>query len=40
MKIYFEGEKDAEAFLRLCKIISKVIEENEKFGKARLMNDL
>jgi hypothetical protein len=31
IKIHFEEEKDAEAFLNLCKIIAKVIEENEKF---------
>jgi hypothetical protein len=31
MKIYFEDEKDAKAFLKLCKLIAYVIEENEKF---------
>jgi hypothetical protein len=31
IKIRFEEEKDAETFLELCKIIAKVIEENEKF---------
>jgi hypothetical protein len=34
MKIYFEDEKDTYAFLDLCKIIAKVMEESEKF-KAR-----
>ena len=33
MKIYFEDDKDTENFLNLCKIIAKVIEENEKFKK-------
>jgi hypothetical protein len=31
MRICFEDEKDTYAFLNLCKIIAKVIEENEKF---------
>lgn len=31
MKIYFEDENDAEAFLKLCRIVTKVMEENEKF---------
>jgi hypothetical protein len=31
MKIYFEDEKDAEGFLKLCHIIGKVMEENKKF---------
>jgi len=31
MKIYFEDKKDAEAFLRLCRIIGNIMEENEKF---------
>jgi len=33
MRIYFEDEKDTCAFLKLRKIITKVIEENEKFRK-------
>jgi hypothetical protein len=31
MKVYFEDEADAEAFLKLCKLVAYVMEENEKF---------
>jgi hypothetical protein len=31
MRVYFESNKDTKSFLNLCKIITKVIEENEKF---------
>jgi hypothetical protein len=31
MKIYFEDRKDAYAFLKLCKLVAYVLEENEKF---------
>jgi hypothetical protein len=30
IKIRFEEEKDAEAFLELCKTIAKVLDESEK----------
>jgi len=33
MEIYFKDEKDAYAFLELCRIITKVIDENEKLRK-------
>jgi hypothetical protein len=33
MKIYFED--DEKAFLRLCHIIGKVLEENEKFNNQK-----
>lgn len=33
MKILFED--DEKAFLNLCKIIAKVIEENEKFNSQK-----
>jgi hypothetical protein len=31
MRVYFEDRKDAYAFLRLCRLIGKILEENEKF---------
>jgi hypothetical protein len=33
MKIIFENEKDAYAFLELCRIIAKVSNEVEKINK-------
>jgi len=33
MIAYFEDEHDSETFLRLCKLIAYVLEENEKFKK-------
>jgi len=33
MRIYFEDESDAKVFLKICRIIGRIIEENEKFGK-------
>jgi hypothetical protein len=35
MRVYFEGEADAHAFLRLCKLVAYVTEENEKFRKLK-----
>jgi len=32
MKIIFEDEHDEKLFLEMCRIITRVIEENEKFG--------
>jgi hypothetical protein len=31
MKVYFEN--DEKAFLKMCRLIGKVIEENEKFRR-------
>jgi len=31
MEILFESEEDDEVFLRLCKLLACVMEENEKF---------
>jgi hypothetical protein len=35
MRVYFEDRKDAYAFLRLCRMIAFVLEENEKFKNFR-----
>lgn len=31
MRVYFEDKNDAYAFLKLCKLVAYVMEENEKF---------
>jgi hypothetical protein len=38
MKIYFEDREDAYSFLKLCRLIAYVLEENEKHGKWVLLN--
>jgi len=33
MIVYFEDRKDAKDFLKLCKLVAYVLEENEKFKR-------
>jgi hypothetical protein len=33
MRIYFESNKETKTFLILCRLIGKIIEENEKLRK-------
>lgn len=40
MRIYFEEGKDAYSFLRLCKLIAYILEENEKLTKQLFLNAL
>lgn len=34
MRVYFSDKEDAYAFLKLCKLIAYVMDENEKFRKS------
>jgi hypothetical protein len=37
MKVHFEDEDDAKAFLEFCRLIAKVMEENEKWEKISVL---